>query len=241
MIDAMAIRKHIQYSSRTKSFKGFVDLGDGPDEQNVASEALVFMVVGLQGHWKAPIAHFLTRTLTQESQAVLLKHALHALHERGIRVICLTMDGHASNVGMCTRLGCQLKVSGDMRTYFPHPTTGKPVYLIMDACHMLKLTRNMLEVYSPIASNDGPIRWSFIKKLNEMQENEGLHAGNKLTAKHIDFHNQKMKVSLAAQTLSRSVAVALQCMKETGHQDYQECLPTVKFIQVINMDLIIHS
>ena len=31
---------------------GFVDLGDGLDETSVASEALVFMVVGLQGHWK---------------------------------------------------------------------------------------------------------------------------------------------------------------------------------------------
>ena len=40
----------VQYSLQAESFKGFVDLGDGPDEQNVASAALMFMVVGLQGH-----------------------------------------------------------------------------------------------------------------------------------------------------------------------------------------------
>lgn len=32
---------------------------------------------------------------------------------------------------------------------FSHPVTGGKVYVMMDACHILKLARNILHVYSP--------------------------------------------------------------------------------------------
>ncbi|KAK7128284.1 hypothetical protein R3I93_020780 [Phoxinus phoxinus] len=106
MLDAMSIRKHVQYNPHTQSMSG-LDMGDGNSETDVAT--LVFMVVGLQGHWKAPIAYVLTKSLSPETQRVLLSHALEELHARGIRVVCVTMDGHASNVSMCNQLGCELK------------------------------------------------------------------------------------------------------------------------------------
>ena len=110
MLDAMAIKKHIQYNPNTQRMSGFVDMGDGMNETDVATEALVFMVVGLQGHWKAPIGYYLTKSVTPDTQKVLLVHALEALHAREIRVMCVTMDGHASNVSMCNQLGCQLSL-----------------------------------------------------------------------------------------------------------------------------------
>ena len=113
------------------------------------------MVFGLQGHWKAPIAYYLTKSLSPETQRVLLSHALEELHARGIRVVCVTMDGHASNVTMCNQLGCELK--GDpqvpLQTSFPHPGTGEKVFIMMDACHMLKLARNMLQVNDDCCSS----------------------------------------------------------------------------------------
>ena len=57
MLDAMSIRKQIIYDSREKKMTGFVDLGDNSENEDEASEALVFMVVGFKGHWKAPIAY----------------------------------------------------------------------------------------------------------------------------------------------------------------------------------------
>ena len=104
MLDAMAIKKHVQYNPYTQKMSGFVDMGDGMNETDVATEALVFMVVGLQGHWKAPIAYYLTKSPSPETQKALLVHEFEELHERGIRVMCVTMDGHASNVSMCNRL-----------------------------------------------------------------------------------------------------------------------------------------
>lgn len=109
ILDAMAIKKHVQYNPQTQTILGFVNMGDGCNETGVASEALVFMVVGLQGHWKAPVAYYLTSALSPDTLKVLVVHALMELHDRGLRVMCLTMDGHASNLSMCNQLGCDLK------------------------------------------------------------------------------------------------------------------------------------
>ncbi|KAL1006628.1 hypothetical protein UPYG_G00074670 [Umbra pygmaea] len=49
VLDGMSIRRQVQYDSHKQTMIGFVDLGSGIDETSVASEALVFMVVGLQG------------------------------------------------------------------------------------------------------------------------------------------------------------------------------------------------
>lgn len=106
------------------------------------------MVVGIQGHWKAPIAYYLTNTPSPDTMKVLVVHALEVLHARGLRVVCMTMDGHPSNISMCNQLGCELKGNPHepLKTFFPHPATGERVFVMMDACHMLKLARNMLQV-----------------------------------------------------------------------------------------------
>lgn len=104
---------------------------------------------------------------------------------------------------------------------------------MMDACHMLKLVRNMLQAYSPITSTSGQINWSYIIRLNDVQRKDGLHAANKVTDKHVNFDSQKMKVSLVAQTLSRSVAVALRALRDLGYSQFQHCEATADFIEVI--------
>lgn len=98
ILNAMAIKQHIQYNLHTQKMSGFVVMGDG------MNEALVFTVVGLQGHWKALIAYYLTKCLLPGTQEVLLVHALVELHECGIRVVCVPMDGHVSNVCMSNQL-----------------------------------------------------------------------------------------------------------------------------------------
>lgn len=65
----------------------------------------------------------------------------------------MTMDGHASNVSMCTKLRCDLKANSceplkTLKTYFPHPVTHDNVFVRMHACQMLKLTHNTLQVHA---------------------------------------------------------------------------------------------
>ena len=46
--------------------------------------------------------------------------------------------------------------------------------------------------------------------LFDLQESEGLRFGNKLSGKHIEFQHHKMNLKVAAQTLSNSVADAME-------------------------------
>jgi hypothetical protein len=230
MLDAMAIRQKIIYDPQKKCMTGFVNLGDGTDSDIQAKEALVVMVVGLKGHWKAPIAYYLTRVLTADVQAQLIKHSLEALADVGIRVWAVTMDGHSTNLAMCRELGCSLDTTG--QSHFQHPQTAENVYVLFDACHMLKLVRNLLGDYSIIQSPDGLVRWSYVKYLQDQQEDAGLRLGNCLTSTHLNYYKMKMKVSLAAQTISSSVALALECLEQAGYDRFKGCQATVKFIKV---------
>jgi len=86
----------------------------------------------------------------------------------------------------------------------------------LDVCHMLKLMRNTLAEKSTLIDIHGnKIEWQYLKNLQELQCSEGLKVANKLTSRHIQWHRQKMKVKLAVQTLSSSVADALEfCDKQ---------------------------
>lgn len=79
-------------------------------------------------------------------------------------------------------------------------------------------------------AGDGEVRWDLITKLHTIQQELGLHLGNRLTQRHLNFHASKMKVNLAVQVLSRSVAVSLEYLEHQGMM--QNTAPTVQFLKV---------
>ena len=58
IIDAMSIRKQLLWDNNQSKYVGFVNYGETPPENpdNLASEALVFLLVGARSHWKCPIS-----------------------------------------------------------------------------------------------------------------------------------------------------------------------------------------
>ncbi len=76
---------------------------------------------------------------------------------------------------------------------------------------MIKLVRNTMSEWKILKDKDGKvINWQFLVQLQEFQESEGLRLANKLRSNHINWKLQKMKVNLAAQALSSSVADTLE-------------------------------
>jgi hypothetical protein len=68
-----------------------------------------------------------------------------------------------------------------------------------------------------------------------LQQDEGLHLANKLTKAHVNFHTQKMRVNLAAQTLSASTATAIQfCTTQLKLKQFQGSEATVKFLRLVD-------
>lgn len=107
--------------------------------------------------------------------------------------------------------------------------------MLLDACHMLKLTRNRLYSEKELKTDEGTVRWQYIEALHTIQIKEEFKLGNKLSKAHVQFQPKKMKVSIAAQTMSQSVAAAIEyCNNELHLPEFEGSEPTVKFLSIIN-------
>ena len=73
-----------------------------------------------------------------------------------------------------------------------------------------------------IDGSGNKIKWDYVVKLHELQKREGFHLGNKLKEEHIEFTKNKMKVRLATQVLSRSVAKSLLVCQDMKMPDFKE-------------------
>ena len=120
-LDAMSIRRQIVYNQHTGRMCGMVDLANNEETDDEAKEVLVFMLVGIQGRWKAPIAYFFTNTLSAATQKELVVHALEEVHSRGFQAVALTIDAHSTNASVCQLLGCCFEVGDLFQTWFVLP------------------------------------------------------------------------------------------------------------------------
>ena len=237
MLDEMSIRKHVEWDG--KRYRGFVDLGTGiNDDDSVpeATDALVFMAVSVNSSWKVPCGYFLVAGLSGEEKANLTKECIIKLHEVGVKVVSFTCDGPTSHQSMLKLLGARL-LPDSLQAYFPHPCDPEAkIYVFLDACHMIKLVRNTMSDWKVLKDRDGKdIKWQYLVELGKLQESEGLRLANKLRSAHINWKPQKMKVNLAAQALSSSVADALEyCEGKLKLPQFQGCGPTVQFIRVFD-------
>ena len=212
----MAIKKHISWDG--KKYNGYVDLGNGINDDSlpIAADALMFMVVSVDWSWKVPCCYFFVNRFERRR----VKVCIQRLTDIGIKVISLTCDGPACHFSMLSSLGACLDPS-KLISYFPHPQN--KIWVLLDVCHMLKLVRNTLAEKAIILDKDnGKILWQY----------EGLRLGSKPKKAHIEWQQQKMKVNLAAQSLSSSVADAIEyCATTLKLPQFQGSEATVKFIR----------
>lgn len=100
VVDAMVIRKQVLWSTKYQKFVGFCDFGNEINIEGAevpATEALVFMLVGLKGKWKWPIGYFFQSKCTATMQAQLIKTAITLSTEVGLKVWGVTCDGTVTN------------------------------------------------------------------------------------------------------------------------------------------------
>ena len=88
---------------------------------------------------------------------------------------------------------------------------------------MIKLCRNTLGDWKELYDEDkNPIKWDYFVKLVNLQDKVGIHAGTKIRNRHINYYKEKMKVKLAAQTFSTSVADAFEyCCNSLKMDDFK--------------------
>lgn len=118
MIDDMAIRKYVRWDK--KNYTGFATVNNGNRNNNSdndsiyvdksklpdrATQAMVILIVCVNGHWKIPVAYHFFNKLSGQERASIVTDCLEKLHSTGINIVSLTFDGAASNITMAEYLG----------------------------------------------------------------------------------------------------------------------------------------
>lgn len=99
---------------------------------------------------------------------------------------------------------------------------------------MLKLARNILANNYVLESDTGYIRWDNIRNLFKVQKDLTLKLANKLSMAHVNWHNNKMRVQYAAQTLSSSTADSLDYLKNINFPVFENVEATVEYCRAID-------
>ena len=81
---------------KKRCYIGRVDYGTAlPEAGNkLTTDALVFMIGGVRGHWKDPIDYFLQNKISRCVQAQLIKDGIGLLHHEDLYVTALAFMEH---------------------------------------------------------------------------------------------------------------------------------------------------
>lgn len=87
---------------------------------------------------------------------------------------------------------------------------------------MIKLIRNTFGEREVLYDEHGnKIEWKFVKKLYMYATEKKMTNSHKLSKDHIEYKKNKMKVSLATQVLSNSVADTMEKLMDAGYEDFR--------------------
>ena len=163
---------------------------------------------------KYSLAYFLTKDVTSYQIMPLFWKAVSVLELVCNLWVCAAVCDGASPNRRFYQLHAGLDVINATTNLF---VPSKKIYFFSDTPHLVKTTRNCL--FNSCSgtrtrymwNNEKYMLWDHISKLYYSDLDCGLHQLPKLAADHIVLKSfSKMKVSLAVQVLSNTVAQALQ-------------------------------
>ena len=146
------------------------------------------LAVGINGHWRLPLAYFLTDGTSADLQNSLLRTVISNLYECGCIAVSVTLDGLSANQRTLQNLGCSLDVDNIVSVFAHHDDNDVSVAAIFDAVHMMKLATNCFREYKIInIPRNSKAKWHHIHLLHEKQSAEELTLANKLIKAHLNF------------------------------------------------------
>lgn len=142
LVDEMHIRQHAQWCGQSKTMLGFPSYGRNSSNDVLASQAIVFMLVGVNERLQSAIAYHFIASLNGQQRSELIKTVVNSILEYGIKILNVTSDGLPANQTMYEALGAILDHCSN--SYQPFMCfSHEKIYIIKDPPHMMKLVRNM--------------------------------------------------------------------------------------------------
>lgn len=235
-LDEIAIRQQVIWSPVKNRMLGYVTYGiKDPDNPQIAKEAIVFVVSGLNMKFRIPVAYQFVNSLDALGKAELLKSVMAHLFETGVKVASITFDGHATNKKMCEILGANLDIFSESFQPYILIDGKHKVFIFYDVCHMEKLIRGQFDKRGTLTDEDGgEIKWMYVELLVKYSQEKGLSMIHKLGKSHLDWRRHPMHCRTAIETLSRSAADGLEFLRSNGFEEFVGAAPTSRKMYLFN-------
>lgn len=226
VFDAISLKSGLHYNSVTDKIDGFEDLAQYHSNNcsKPAQFAMVFMLKGLCSKWKQALGYFLfQKSITASTLKLMITDCAKKVMESGLSPKFVVCDQDPSNTSALRMLG----ITPD-KSYFQ--INQHKIHMFFDTPHLMKSIRNTLSKYD-IEINLDIIKWKYIEQFYKTDKEKCIKLAPKLTDSHIYFSGfEKMRVKLATQVFSRTVASALYTHSVLGALP-PEAAATATFIQ----------
>ena len=225
--DEMAIKTKLEYNENLDCILGYEDLGGSDRSNDIGSYITVFMVRSLSGSWKQPVGFFISSgPMASKNIHDKLLECIDHMHECNLITKIVICDQGPSNRGCSTLLNINEK------QYFKHKND--IIFFMYDPPHLLKSIRNGL--YKDgfnFRGND--VSFKYIKELYYIKKDMNIAIAGKLSDKHVDLNSfSKMRVNLATQVLSQSVASGIRTIAILTKKLSKDSLYTADFCEFFN-------
>nr|XP_054763556.1 uncharacterized protein LOC129270179 [Lytechinus pictus] len=172
------------------------------------------MARGIFSSTKQAVAFFPTKSLRSSDIYDCVIETALALECAGLKVRGVTSDGASMNRKF-------YKMCGDQHHLTVHPLNfERPIYFFCDVPHLIKTTRNNLENSGfgrrsrNLQFRGRHIRWTHFLDLHSWDSRGDLRMLPKITDAHLYLTpSSRMRVKLASQVMSQSVANAMKARK----------------------------
>lgn len=227
VLDEMSLKSHLFYDISRDKIIGF-QTENNETSAKIASSALVVMVRGIASSWKQPLAYFFYKSTAAADEAKdILFESVRRLNVIGFNVLAVVSD-QGPNFQKLVKTSLKLNENN----LFFYVDSLRILYLF-DVPHLLKSTRNNFFSYI-FELEDGKTSKSYLETFYNYDKVKEYRLCPKLSNDHIYPNNfQKMKVKLASQVFSHSVAAALNTYIDFQFLP-QDAKITAKFIKNMN-------
>jgi hypothetical protein len=232
LIDEISIKSNLQYDRHNDIIIGYEDYGHYcPRSCTKAKSALVFMLRGIASNWSQPLGFVFTASACKaDIIKCMLLDCLDKCVTAGAIVKAIISDQGPNFQQLVNRLGVSVEAP-----FFMH--NEQKYFYIFDPPHLLKSTRNNLFKYPFHFSEKKVAKWDVIKEFYIEDKKQSFRQCPKLEDKHIYLPIfSKMKVKLAAQIFSHSLAVGLDthCRLSNKKIDKTAYKDTAEFVENFN-------
>eukprot|EP00731_Ephydatia_muelleri_P011895 Em0006g789a len=238
----MFIREDLVYDKTNDELIGFTDLGDINNHlvayekclnedtcPTVANSMLVFMVCSFFTQMKYPYVQFPCANVSGDLLFAPIWEAVFRLERCGFKVLTITFDGAAANRRFLKLMGSEKVLFKVINKY---SLEKRPLFFFSDPPHLLKTTRNCLASKARhLWCNGSDILFQHITDMyyRDREKSMGLLLLPKIKLEHIQLTPfSRMRVDLAAQLLSETVAKALVLSGDPAVQE------TAKFVTMFD-------